>query len=224
MKIEPRILLPCAALGLSPFVMQFTESVITVCFNISLLKYGGDLAVGAMTILTTVMQFAMLPIQGLTQGAQSIISYNYGAGNYERIRKAFKLTLKCSLVYSTVMWAICMFLPQFFIQAFTSHQELVDYSVWAIRIYMAAMLLFGIQISCQQTFVAIGNAKTSIFLALLRKVILLIPLIFILPMLFEDKTFAVFLAEPVADFCAVMTTGILFSKTYRKLKSEEKEQ
>ncbi|MDO4485275.1 MAG: MATE family efflux transporter [Bacillota bacterium] len=222
MRIDPRILLPCVALGLSPFVMQFTESVIIVCFNISLLKYGGDLAVGAMTILTTVMQFAMLPIQGFTQGAQPIISYNYGAGNYDRIRKAFKLTLKCSLVYSTVMWAVCMFLPQFFIQAFTPHQELVDYSVWAIRIYMAAMLLFGIQISCQQTFVAIGNAKTSVFLALLRKVILLIPLIFIMPMLLEDKAFAVFLAEPVADFCAVMTTGILFSKTYRKLKSEEK--
>lgn len=218
MKPELTVLLPCVTLGLSPFIMQFTESVITVCFNVSLLKYGGDLAVGAMTILTTVMQFAMLPIQGLTQGAQPIISYNYGAGNYNRIRQTFMLLLKCSLLYSVVMWAVCMFLPQFFIYAFTSHQELVSYSIWAIRIYMASMLLFGIQIACQQTFVALGNAKTSIFLALLRKVILLIPLIFILPVLLQDKDFAVFLAEPIADFCAVITTAVLFSRTYKKLK------
>ncbi|MDY2681075.1 MAG: MATE family efflux transporter, partial [Lentihominibacter sp.] len=218
MRIRPKVILPCIALGLSPFIMQFTESVITVCFNVSLLKYGGDLAVGAMTILTTVMQFAMLPVQGLTQGAQPIISYNYGAQNYGRIRQTFSLLLKCSLCYTVTMWVICMFLPKFFIMAFTSYQELIDYSVHAIRIYMAAMLLFGIQIACQQTFIALGNAKTSIFLALLRKVILLIPLIFILPVFMQDKSSAVFLAEPIADFCAVMTTSILFYRAYKKLK------
>ena len=218
MRIRPKVILPCIALGLSPFIMQFTESVITVCFNVSLLKYGGDLAVGAMTILTTVMQFAMLPVQGLTQGAQPIISYNYGAQNYGRIRQTFSLLLKCSLCYTVTMWVICMFLPKFFIMAFTSYQELIDYSVNAIRIYMAAMLLFGIQIACQQTFIALGNAKTSIFLALLRKVILLIPLIFILPVFMQDKPSAVFLAEPIADFCAVMTTSILFYRAYKKLK------
>ena len=218
MRIRPKVILPCIALGLSPFIMHFTESVITVCFNVSLLKYGGDLAVGAMTILTTVMQFAMLPVQGLTQGAQPIISYNYGAQNYGRIRQTFSLLLKCSLCYTVTMWVICMFLPKFFIMAFTSYQELIDYSVHAIRIYMAAMLLFGIQIACQQTFIALGNAKTSIFLALLRKVILLIPLIFILPVFMQDKSSAVFLAEPIADFCAVMTTSILFYRAYKKLK------
>lgn len=217
-KLKAHVILPCIALGLSPFIMQFTESVIMVCFNVSLLKYGGDLAVGSMAILMTVMQFTMLPMQGLTQGAQPIISYNFGAENYERIRETFKLLLRYSLGYSLSIWIICMFIPQFFIQLFTSNIELVEFSVWAIRIYMASMLLFGIQIACQQTFVAIGNAKTSIFLALLRKVILLIPLIFILPHLVEDQVMGVFLAEPIADFCAVTATSILFFKTYRTLK------
>lgn len=218
MKPDLKVMLPCAALGLSPFVMQFTESVITVSFNISLLKYGGDLAVGAMTILTTLMQLTMLPAQGLSYGAQPILSYNYGAGNYDRIRTAYKLLLKYTLIYTTVMWSICMFLPNTLIPLFTSNQELIDLTVWAVRIYMASMIIFGIQVACQQTFVALGNAKTSIFLALLRKVFLLVPLIFILPNFMEDKVFAVFLAEPIADFCSVVTTSILFSRTYKKLK------
>jgi Na+-driven multidrug efflux pump len=111
-----------------------------------------------------------------------------------------------------------MFLPNTFIPLFTSNQELIDLTVWAVRIYMASMIIFGIQVACQQTFVALGNAKTSIFLALLRKVFLLVPLIFILPNFMEDKVFAVFLAEPIADFCSVVTTSILFSRTYKKLK------
>lgn len=215
------IMMPCAALGLSPFIMQFTESVITVSFNISLLKYGGDLAVGAMTILVTLMQLTMLPAQGLSHGAQPILSYNYGAGNYDRIRSAYKLLLKYTLFYTVAMWSACMFIPELFIPLFTSDQELIDFTVWAIRIYMASMIIFGIQVACQQTFVALGNAKTSIFLALLRKVFLLVPLIFILPHFTENKVFGVFLAEPIADFCAVVTTSILFSKAYKKLKQEE---
>lgn len=218
MKLQRAVIMPCFALGLSPFIMQFTESAITVCFNVSLLKYGGDLAVGAMTILMTAMQLTMLPIQGLSQGAQPIISYNFGAGNNDRIRKTFKLLLRYSLIYSASMWAICMFLPQYFVQFFTSNQELIDFTVWAIRIYMGSMLIFGIQVACQQTFVAIGNAKASIFLALLRKVILLIPLIFILPLFVRNQVMGVFMAEPIADFCAVVTTAVLFSKTYKKLK------
>lgn len=217
MKVSASVILPCMALGLSPFIMQFTESVIAVCFNTSLLKYGGDLAVGAMTILITVMQFAMLPLQGLTQGAQPIISYNYGAMNYARVRKAFKLLLISCLTYSTVLWAVSMFLPQVFIHMFTNDSQLVRISIWAIRIYMASSLLFGIQIACQQTFIALGNAKTSIFLAVFRKIILLIPLIFVLPLFIEDQVMAVFLAEPIADFCAVCTTATLFYRAFKKL-------
>lgn len=222
LKLDFQVFLPCLALGLSPFIMQFTESVISVCFNTSLLKYGGDIAVGSMTILTSVMQFSMLPLQGLTQGAQPIISFNYGAENIDRVKRAFKLLLKISLSYSMLLWAVAMFIPDTFIYIFTSHGELATYTRWAIRIYMAASGIFGIQIACQQTFIAIGNAKTSVFLAVLRKVLVLIPLIFILPMFIENQAFAVFLAEPIADTIAVSVTATLFYQTYRRLGKETK--
>lgn len=222
LKLDFQVILPCLALGLSPFIMQFTESVISVCFNTSLLKYGGDIAVGSMTILTSVMQFSMLPLQGLTQGAQPIISFNYGAENIDRVKRAFKLLLKISLSYSMLLWAVAMFIPDTFIYIFTSHGELATYTRWAIRIYMAASGIFGIQIACQQTFIAIGNAKTSVFLAVLRKGLVLIPLIFILPMFIENQAFAVFLAEPIADTIAVSVTATLFYQTYKRLGKETK--
>ena len=222
LKLDFQVILPCLALGLSPFIMQFTESDISVCFNTSLLKYGGDIAVGSMTILTSVMQFSMLPLQGLTQGAQPIISFNYGAENIDRVKRAFKLLLKISLSYSMLLWAVAMFIPDTFIYIFTSHGELATYTRWAIRIYMAASGIFGIQIACQQTFIAIGSAKTSVFLAVLRKVLVLIPLIFILPMFIENQAFAVFLAEPIADTIAVSVTATLFYQTYRRLGKETK--
>ena len=165
------------ALGTSPFIMAFTESILSVCFNSSLLRYGGDVAVGAMTILSSVMQFSMLPLQGLTQGSQPIVSFNYGAGNAERVKKTFKILFLCCIGYSTLLWALSMFCPQIFIMIFTSDAALTEYTHWAIRIYMAASLMFGAQVACQQTFIALGNAKVSVFLALLRKVFLLIPLI-----------------------------------------------
>lgn len=222
LKLDFQVILPCLTLGLSPFIMQFTESVISVCFNTSLLKYGGDIAVGSMTILTSVMQFSMLPLQGLTQGAQPIISFNYGAENIDRVKRAFKLLLKISLSYSMLLWAVAMFIPDTFIYIFTNHGELATYTRWAIRIYMAASGIFGIQIACQQTFIAIGNAKTSVFLAVLRKVLVLIPLIFILPMFIENQAFAVFLAEPIADTIAVSVTATLFYQTYKRLGKETK--
>ncbi|MBW5394753.1 MATE family efflux transporter, partial [Brachyspira hampsonii] len=206
LKISPNIILPCLALGFSPFIMQFTESILFVSFNTSLLKYGGDLAVGAMTILSSIMQFSFLPIMGLTQGAQPIISYNYGANNLNRVKSAFKILLISCISFSFLMWFISEFFPYVFVRIFTSNEELINYAVWALKIYMAASLIFGAQTACQQTFVALGNAKISAFLAILRKVILLIPLIFILPIFFENKVMAVLLAEPIADFLAVCTT------------------
>ncbi|MBY0758260.1 MATE family efflux transporter [Sellimonas caecigallum] len=230
LKIDPRLYGSCLALGMSPFIMQATEGAITVCFNSSLLRYGGDIAVGAMTILSSVMQFSMLPLQGLTQGAQPIVSFNYGAGNMERVKKAFFLLLRACVIYSTLLWAVAVFVPQAFIMIFTSDADLSAYTEWAMRIYMAMSLIFGIQVACQQTFIALGNAKTSLFLAVLRKIILLIPLIFVLPLFFTDKAMAVFLAEPVADTLAVATTATMFFVQFRKLlkrmekgtKSEEK--
>ena len=219
--LNPTILLPCLALGLSPFIMQFTESVIAACFNSSLLSYGSDIAVGAMTILTSVMQFSMLPLQGLTQGAQPIISYNFGADAMHRVSKTFKLLLLSCLVYSTLLWALAEFTPELLISIFTSDPALKEYTISALRVYMATSLMFGAQIACQQTFIALGNAKTSLFLALLRKVFLLIPLIYIVPMFMENKAMGVFLAEPIADFIAVCTTVTLFVAFFKKLRLDK---
>lgn len=217
LRLQGKTILPCIALGVSPFIMQFTESILNICFNTSLLKYGGDVAVGAMTILSSIMQFSMLPIQGLTQGAQPIVGFNFGAKKIDRVKQTFRLLALSCMIFTTFIWLICMFAPQIFIGIFTNDPELMTFTKWAVHIYMAVSLIFGIQIACQQTFIALGNAKTSLFLACLRKIILLIPLIYILPCFFEDKVMAVFLAEPVADLIAVATTATLFYRQYRKL-------
>lgn len=223
LKIDLKVFLPCIALGMSPFVMQATESILVITFNSSLQHYGGDLAVGAMTILSSVMQFSILPIMGLTQGAQPIISYNYGAKNLSRVKETFVLLLKSTLVYSTLLWLMVMLFPQIFAGMFTGDARLIAATISALKIYMAASLLLAVQISCQQTFIALGNAKISIFLALLRKVILLIPLIFILPQFIEDKVTAVFLAEPIADIIAVTVTSVIFAMQFKKLLGESSE-
>ena len=212
----PAIFLPCLALGLSPFIMQSTESLISVCFNSSLLKYGGDIAVGAMTVLISIMQLAMMPLQGLTQGAQPIVSYNYGARNAQRVREAFRCLLLSCVTYSMTLWTLVQLFPRAFALIFNNDPALVEYAAGALRVYMAATGIFGVQIACQQTFIALGNAKTSLFLAILRKIILLIPLIFILPHFFTDKVFAVFLAEPVADVLAVTTTAVMFARQFKR--------
>lgn len=214
--VSPKLILPCVALGLAAFIMQSSESMISVCFNSSLLRYGGDVAVGAMTILSSVMQFAMLPLQGIAQGAQPISSYNYGARNADRVRQTFRLLLRVCLVYSMVLWAGIMLFPRGFAGIFTPDAELLDFTARALRIYCAMLFLFGIQIACQMTFVSIGNAPCSILVAVLRKFVLLLPLIFLLPSLLPDKVTAVYLAEPVADAIAVTCTALLFSRQFKK--------
>ena len=217
LKINFKIVLPCIALGLAPFIMQASESIIIVCFNSSLQKYGGDIAVGAMTILSSVMQFAMLPLQGLAQGSQPIISYNFGAKNVSRVVKTFKLLLIVSLIYSTLLYLVVMVFPKGFVSMFTEKSDLIIFSAKALRIYCAVLFIFGIQIACQMTFVSIGNATSSIIVAVVRKFILLLPLIYIMPMIIsKDKTTAVYLAEPIADFLAVSFTTILFIFQFRK--------
>ena len=215
--VSPKLILPCVALGLATFTMQASESVISVCFNASLLKYGGDIAVGAMTILTSVMQFAMLPLQGLGQGAQPIISYNYGAGNSNRVRRAYRLLLTCSVCYAMLFCLLIQLFPGVFAAIFTSNAELLTFTKPMLRIYTLALGLFGIQIACQMTFTSLGNAKASIIVAVMRKFILLLPLIYIMPHLYTaDLTKAVFMAEPVADVLAVAFTGVLFFFEFRK--------
>lgn len=220
MRLEAKVILPCLALGLATFVMQSSESIIAVCFNSSLLRYGGDIAVGAMTILTSVMQFAMLPLQGIGQGAQPITSYNYGARNAERVKQTFRLLLTSCLTYSVALWAAVELCPRLFASIFTQDAELIAFTAPMLRIYLGGLLLFGIQIACQMTFTSLGKALNSIVVAVVRKFVLLLPLIYIMPHLVANPTVGVYMAEPVADILAITFTAILFSVQFKKALSQ----
>ena len=221
---SPRLILPCVALGTATFIMQASESVISVCFNSSLAKCGGDIAVGAMTILSSVMQFALLPLQGISQGAQPILSYNFGAKNVERVKKTYRVLLTVCLSYSALIWAFVMGFPRVFAGIFTPDEALLAFTGRALRIYCAVLILFGIQLACQMTFVSIGNAVCSIIVAVTRKFILLIPLIYLIPTLVPDKTMGVYLAESVADALAVSFTAVLFFFQFRKAMRKLEEE
>lgn len=213
MKLESGIILPCLALGISTFVMLSTESILNISFNSSLSRFGGDMAVGAMTIISSCSQLVTLPLQGICQGGQPIMSYNFGAGKKERVKLAFRCQFLACAGFSTVMFLLLMLFPQVFAGIFSSDSTLVDYTVWAMRIYMAGIFSTGIQIGCQQTFMALGQAKISLLMACLRKLVLLIPLIFILPQVLTDRVFGVFLAEPVSDIlAAAVTATMLFTR------------
>ena len=192
----------------------------SISFTSSLSRYGGDLAVGAMTIITSSNQLIVMPLQGICQGGQPVISYNYGAKNNDRVKKAFFTQFKVCVIFTCISWAIMMFAPQLFAGIFTSDKVLANYTAWALRIYMAGIFAMGFQVSCQQSFMALGQAKVSLILACLRKLILLIPLIFILPLIFQDKVFAVFLAEPVSDIIAAIVTTIVFMFKFNNILSE----
>ena len=212
----PKTVLPCIALGTASFIMQSSESIISVCFNSSLLEHGGDIAVGAMTILTSVMQFAMLPPQGIAQGAQPILSYNYGAKNSDRVRSIYKLLLKVCLIYSVTIWALVMLFPRVFVSIFTPDSALIEFASVALRIYFSGMVLFGIQIASQMTFVSLGNAPSSVLVAVVRKFVLLLPLIYIMPRMMSNPTLGVYTAEPIADILAVAFTSVLFYFQFKK--------
>ena len=216
MGLKPKIFLPCVALGLATFIMQASESVVTVCFNSSLLHYGGDIAVGAMTILTSVMQFAMLPLQGIAQGSQPIASYNYGAKNADRVKKTFRLLVITCLTYSTLLWAAVQILPKVFVSIFTSDAKLVAFTAPMLKIYLGGLFLFGIQIACQITFTSLGKAVNSIIVAVVRKFVLLLPLIYIMPHVVSNPTIGVYMAEPIADIIAVLFTSVLFTFQFKK--------
>jgi putative MATE family efflux protein len=225
LRLKPQIVLPVVSIGVSPFIMQSTESLVNISFNASLLKYGGNTYVGAMTICSSIMQVLSMIFQGMTQGAQPIVGYNYGAGNLDRVRKTFRLLITVGVIYSITGWLLIQLFPHAFVALFNDKPELVEAAVWALRIYLACFFMLGVQFSCQQTFVALGQAKVSLFLALLRKIILLIPLIYILPHIITgDQVFAVYLAEPVADALAATTTGLMFAwKFPRILRRREQE-
>lgn len=203
-------------LGLAPFIIQATEAVLNVAFNASLQKYGGDMAVGAMTVASTVMMMIWLPAHGIGQGAQPIISYNYGARNTARVRKTVRLLFVSLFAFIFVFWALAELFPRTVVRIFNSDPALLDTASWALRLYLAGMGAFGLQSAAQQVFMATGKARQSLFVAIFRKVILLIPLIYILPHFFTDKVFAVFLAEPVADVISIICCTALFLATFRK--------
>lgn len=216
LKLDLKLILPCVALGVAPFIMQSTESAVILSFNTSLYNFGGDIAVASMTILTSAMQFSMLPLLGLLQGSQPIISYNYGAKNSQRVRQCFRYLLSSAMIYSFTYWLFVMLFPDIFSKIFTPDINLVNYTISPLRVYMSATCIIGIQMACQMTLVSLGYATSSIFLAILRKIILLIPLIYILPHLISNKVMAVFIAEPIADVLAVITTATIFLIQYKK--------
>ena len=199
------------ALGISPFVMQSTESLINVVLNSGLKHYGGDIYVGALTILQSVMQLIIIPVQGFSQGTQPIISYNYGAENYERVRKTFQIALSVIWGFGAVFTAVVMVFPKVFAGMFTSDEQLLTLAAEKLPMFIAGLLVFGIQMTCQTTFMGLGKAKISLFIALWRKVILLIPLALILPRFMGAN--GVYLAEPIADITSALTAGTLFILT-----------
>lgn len=220
LKIQASVLLPVLTLGISPFIMTATESILNVAFNSSLSRYGGDIAVGAMTILSSVMQLQFMPVQGLGQGAQPILSYNYGANKIDRVKKTCRILIISCLLYTFVFWGFVQMFPEILVRLFNNNSpELISTTAWALRIYMAGTGVFGIQMAIQQIFMALGQAKLSLLIACMRKIILLIPLIYILPHFFVDKVFAVFLAEPAADLLSVIIASVLFAVNYRKILS-----
>ena len=216
MRFEAGTVKLIAALGISPFIMQSTESLVSITLNSGLQKYGGDLYVGTMAIMTSVMQLVTIPLQGVTQGVQPIISYNFGAGNKKRVRSAFLRMLAITFTGMFVFCGIAVIYPSVYAGIFTSNEALTKLTVQVMPTYFLGMTIFGIQSACQATFIALGQAKVSMFIALLRKVILLIPLAIILPKYMG--VMGIYRAEPVADVLSVLTTTVLFLITVKKIE------
>jgi len=217
LKLIGSVVGPCLGLGISGFVMMATEAFLSISFNASLQEFGGDIAVGSMTIISSCSQLALMPASGICQGCQPIVSYNFGAGNMDRVKACFKRQLLLCGGYTTAFWALSMLFPHVLVQIFNSDPALVEHTVWTMRVYMAGIFAMGFQLTCQQCFMALGQAKVSLLLACLRKLILLIPLIFILPLFIENKVFAVFLAEPVSDILAATVTVTVFTARFNKI-------
>lgn len=212
-----RIIGSILALGVSPFIMQSTESLIQLIFNTGMKNYGNDMYVAVMSILFSIMQVVWLPMQGFAQGAQPIISYNYGAGNLERVKKCFRTLFVTCMAFSLGIVLLVELFPGMFMGIFSDNQELIQLGMPALRVFMAGMCLMGAQTACQQTFLALGESLVSMFLALLRKVILLMPLALLLPFVTSWGVWGLFLAEPISDVIAVSTTVVMFAVRSRKL-------
>ncbi len=220
LKLSKNVVMPILALGVSPFIMQFTECLVQLIFNKGMLQYGDTKNVAVMSVLFSIMQLVWLPMQGIAQGAQPILSYNYGARNMKRVKDTFRLLFIAAMTYSISLILLIELFPQFFIRLFTPKEELIAIGVHGIRIFMFGMAIMGAQSACQQTFLALGQAKISMFLALLRKVILIIPLALILPKIGNLGINGLYLSEPISDIIAVITTTTMFMIASKKLFQE----
>lgn len=217
-----RVIGRIASLGVAPFIMQSTESLVTVVLNTGLQTYGGDLYVGALTIMQSVMQMIVMPVQGITQGTQPIMSYNYGAGNYARVRRTFQRLLTVTLTATCSAFLAVILFPGLLARIFTPQEETIQLVSQVMPLFFGGIWAFGAQMACQITFMSLGQARTSLFLALLRKVILLVPLALLLPRI-TGSVFGIFAAEPIADILASATTLTLFLSQRKKLLPTEKD-
>lgn len=215
---DKSLILKIAALGIAPFVMQSTESLVTITFNTGLQRYGGDLYVGSMSILMSIMQLIVIPVNGITQGVQPIVSYNYGAGNRLRVKETVIRLVSVCLLGTLILAGIAIFCPSIYASMFTNDAELVALTCRIIPIFFLGIAIFGIQAACQSTFLALGQAKVSLFIATLRKIILLIPLALILPKFLGVK--GIYVAEPVSDVISVIVTSVLCVITLKRIFSE----
>ena len=216
MRLRRAVVSRIAGLGVAPFIMQSTESLVTVVLNSGLQRYGGDLYVGTLTIIQSVMQMVTMPIQGITQGVQPLMSFNYGAGNYARVRRTFWLLLRVTLTATVSAFLIVLLIPGPLAMLFNDDEELVQLVARVMPVFFGGIWAFGAQMACQSAFMALGQARTSLFLALLRKVILLIPLAIVLPMAMGD-VMGIYIAEPIADALASATTLTLFIRKRKTL-------
>lgn len=220
-KFDLDIMKRVLGLGFSPFFMSSTEGILQVSFNRQLLFFGGDLAVSSMTIMLSMNQILQLPMEGIAQGTQPIISYNYGAKQYERVKKAISLAMKVSLIYSIVGVLLMEFVPQVFVQLFSNDPELIELASRMLRVYIFGFIIMGANSTYQQSYTSLGFGKISFFFAFYRKIILLIPLIYILPIFISDGVFAVMLAEPLSDLITTITNTFSFRRFMHKhLKTE----
>lgn len=220
-KFDLDIMKRVLGLGFSPFFMSATEGILQVSFNRQLLFFGGDLAVSSMTIMLSMNQILQLPMEGIAQGTQPIISYNYGAKQYDRVKKAISLAMKVSLIYSIVGVLLMEFVPQVFVQLFSNDPELIELASRMLRVYIFGFLIMGANSTYQQSYTSLGFGKISFFFAFYRKIILLIPLIYILPIFISDGVFAVMLAEPLSDLITTITNTFSFRRFMHKhLKTE----
>ena len=212
---DKSLILKIAALGIAPFVMQSTESLVTITFNTGLQRYGGDLYVGSMSILMSIMQLIVIPVNGITQGVQPIVSYNYGAGNRLRVKETVIRLVSVCLLGTLILAGIAIFCPDIYASMFTNDAELVALTCRIMPIFFLGIAIFGIQAACQSTFLALGQAKVSLFIATLRKIILLIPLALILPKFLGVK--GIYIAEPVSDVVSVIVTSVLCVITLKRI-------